>query len=196
MDVSIVILGIGLGLLVIPPPGPVALTLVEIGMHQGRRKGIEGGLGVALGDVAMLSAAAAIVIAGAALPGALSVALQVASVATLLLVGGLLILRPTAAAALAERVERPLPAMFSFTALTPSVLGVWVAVLNAVPFRDSASALVTFSVGIVVASLGWHLCLAVGASALGDRLTDRRQRQIMRAGGAIMIALAALGALR
>ncbi len=190
MDIGIVILGIGLGLLVIPAPGPVSLTLVEIGMRQGRRKGIEGGVGIALADAVALTAAATIVVGGRSLPPFAATALDVASVITLVVIGLLLVVRPLAASALAERIERPLPTMFSFTALTPSVLGMWVAVLNAVPFSTSVSAVAAFALGIVATSLGWHIALAMGASSVGSRLSERVQVRVMRAGGFGMLAFA------
>ena len=50
MTFGVLLLGFGLGFVFVIPPGPLAVTLVEVGVRQGRRAGARSGAGIAAGD--------------------------------------------------------------------------------------------------------------------------------------------------
>jgi len=189
---NLVILGVGIGLLTLLPPGPVTLALVQVGARHGRGYALRGAVGIASGDMVLGAAAVAIVGLGAAMPARAFVAAQVLAAALLLGLGALLLARPAMAAASVDRIRRPGRAMFLLTSFTPTALGAWVALLAAMPFAGDPRELGLFALGVIVASWLWHPLLGTVASALGDRLDDRGQVRLSRTGGLIMAAIGAL----
>ena len=196
MTFGLLLLGFALGLLFIIPPGPVTVTLVEVGLTQGRSAGVRSALGVAAGDVVVAFGAGTVVVAGAALPGGLFGALRTASAAALIGIGVLLVARPGVAETVAEAIERPGRTFFLMTVLTPTVFGAWVALLASLPFAGQGRALLVFVVGACLASLAWHLVLGAGAGGFGHRLDPRTIRIVARIGGVSMMALGLLATLR
>jgi len=69
------ILGFGVGLVAVIPPGPVALSLIEVGVQQGRRGAAWGAIGIAGGDSLVATLAAILVVLGGTLPAAFLTAL-------------------------------------------------------------------------------------------------------------------------
>ncbi len=190
MPTDLLLLGFALGLLSILAPGPVTLTLFEVGVAQGRHRGTQGGLGIAAGDAVAALAAATLVLAGSALPTPLFAAVGLASSAALVALGLGMALRPAAVRALALGVRHPARALFLLTALTPSVLGAWVAVIGAMPFAHDRGAVAVFTLGGILASVTWHPLLGATAGTVGSRLDPATLALLTRVGGA---ALAALG---
>ena len=165
------VLGAAIGLVAVMTPGPVAVTIIDIGATRGRTSGLYAGLGVVGGDTIAALAALGFVIAGSSLPGAFFTMTQVVSVTVLVVVGAGLIGRPQAGHDLVSRIRRPFRSMFALTALTPSVFGAWMALFSAVPFAGDPAELSMFALGGLVASLGWHVTL--GSAAVRSRRLER-----------------------
>lgn len=182
------LLGIAVGFASIVPPGPVTMTLLQLGSRHGRKPALRGAFGIACGDFTVVWLAIAIVAAGSTLPAAAFLATQLLAAALLVGLGLAMLARPDSCAAVVDRIERPGRAFFLITSLTPTVLGAWIALLAAMPFADDLAMLVRFALGAVIASFLWHPVLAVAASRLGDQQASRQQL-LSRTGGVVMIAM-------
>lgn len=185
----LVLLGIGLGLLTLIPPGPVSLTLVQVGIRSGRRSALHGALGVAGGDTVLGVTAAGLVGLGSALPHWVFGACQVVAALILVALGAAVARRPALGTAGVDRIHRPGRALFLITSLTPTALGAWIALLAAMPFAQNVSELGLFVVGVIVASALWHPVLGALAATAAPRLTSRAQTRLTRAGGITMAGL-------
>jgi threonine/homoserine/homoserine lactone efflux protein len=187
------LLGIAIGFVSIVPPGPVTVTLLQLGARHGRTPALRGALGIAFGDLTVVWLALAIVAAGSTLPPAALLATQVLAAALLIGLGLAMLARPGSCAAVVDRIERPARAFFLITSLTPTVLGAWIALLAAMPFADDVGTLVRFALGAVIASFLWHPVLALMASRLNDQRTHTQQR-LARTGGFAMVAMGVFAA--
>ncbi|MEO0492761.1 MAG: LysE family transporter [Actinomycetota bacterium] len=192
MTFSMLLLGFGVGLLVIVPPGPLSVTLLEIGVTQGRSAGVRSGAGIAAGDMVTGTLAATIVVAGGILPDAMFAGVRVASATILIGLGLVLLVRPTTVEAVAGALQRPARALFLMTVLTPTVLGAWIAMLAALPFSQDPGQVAMFVVGVCVASTLWHTALGSLAAEFGHLLRGATAR-IARAGGLTMIGFGIAG---
>lgn len=186
------LLGIGLGLVSILPPGPVAIGLVEVGSRRGPAAALRGGLGVAGGDFCVVWVALAIIGAGSTLPPWAFSASQMLAAAVLIILGVSLLARPERCTAVVERIERPGRAFFLITSLTPTVLGAWVALLAAMPFATDLGALVRFALGAVAASLLYHPLLGLAIGQFGRRADERQRRVLTRLGGIATVTMGAV----
>ena len=187
---ELLLIGLFLGFLAVVPPGPISLTLVEIGSAHGRRSGVRAGLGVATAEAA-IAIVAVLIVAGLGevlAPRALS-AVQLLSTMMLFAVGLALLLRPKLCQALAIGITRPGLTMFIITVATPTVLGSWIALLAALPVDDGFRQLGFIGAGGSIASLAWHLALGAGAGTVGQRLSGPHRVVMTRAGGSTMVAL-------
>lgn len=187
MTSHLLVLGFTIGLISIVPPGPVTMTLIEVGSAQGRRRGAEGGLGVVAGEAVAAVAAALLVVAGAGLPTELFATLQVISSLVLLGIGVALIARPAALHTLALGITNPTRALFMLTALTPTVLGAWVAIIAALPFADDGRSVALFLLGALIASLIWHLFIGSAAGDVGHRVAPTTMQVLSRVGGGALV---------
>lgn len=195
MSFELLSLGFFVGLIAVLPPGPISLSLLQVSMSHGRRGGARGGLGVATGDLAMASAAGAIVMAGGMVPGWIFSGAQVLSTLVLVLFGGTLVLRPGLCRALTRSIIHPGRTFFTLTALTPNVFGAWLAVIAAMPFADHGPSVVAFVIGTGVASSGFHVFLGTAAGGFGHKMSTRATTLLSRSGGLAMLAFAAWTAL-
>lgn len=186
---NFVLLGVGIGLLTLLPPGPVTLALVQVGARQGHRSALRGAAGIASGDVVLGVAALAIVGLGATLPASVFTATRALAALALIAIGGSLIAHPSTAATSVDRIRRPGRTMFLLTSFTPTALGAWIALLAAMPFADDLHELGRFALGVMVASCLWHPLLGAVASSVGARLTEGGQARLSRAGGVIMAGI-------
>ncbi len=187
---ELLIFGVFLGFLAVVPPGPISLTLVEIGSTHGRRSGVRAGLGVAAAEAAIAVTAVLIVAGlGQVLPELALLGVQLLSALMLLVVGIALLLRPGFCQSLIVGITRPGLTMFAITVATPSVLGSWVALLAALPVSDSLQQLALVGAGGAAASLAWHLALGAGSGSVGQRLSGPHRVIMTRAGGITMLAL-------
>ena len=191
---NVVLLGIGIGLLSLLPPGPVNLTLVQVGARMGRRPALRGAAGIVGGDSVLGIAAVALLTLGTALPARVFSTTQLVAAALLIALGALLALRPTAISDSIGRMHRPARTFFLLTSLTPTALGSWIAMLAAMPFAADTTQLALFTVGALVASTLWHPTLGFAAAAMGAKLTERGQIRLSQVGGAGM-ALVGFGLL-
>lgn len=182
------LLGIAVGFASIVPPGPVTMTLLQLGSRHGRTPALRGALGIACGDLTIVWIAIAIIAAGSTLPPAAFLATQLLAAALLVGLGLAMLARPSACAAVVDRIERPGRAFFLITSLTPTVLGAWIALLAAMPFADDLGMLVRFALGAVIASFLWHPILAIVASRLSDQRASTQQA-LSRTGGFVMVAM-------
>lgn len=180
-------LGFSIGLVAVIPPGPVALSLVEVGAQQGRRGGLWGGVGIAGGDAVVASTAAVLVLFGGALPDRFFSATQVVSGLVVVALGLLVALQPDVTHGFARSITRPGRAFFLLTALTPSVFGAWLAMIAAMPFAREPVPVAAFVAGGMAASLGYHLLLGAGAGGIGHRLSPRTLVLASRLGGTAMV---------
>ena len=183
---NVVLLGVGIGLLTLIPPGPVSLALVQIGARRGQAPALRGALGIVGGDTVLGVVAVGLVGVGAALPDQVFRLSQLAAAALLATIGAALLARPDVAATTVDRIQRPGRALFLLTSFTPTALGAWVALLAAMPFAADRAQLGLFAIGVVLASCLWHPMLGAAASAIGSRLNERGQRVLSRCGGACM----------
>lgn len=188
---NIVLLGIGIGLLTLLPPGPVTLTLVQVGARLGHRSAFRGAIGIASGDVVLGIAAVGIVGLGTTMPTSVFTATQTLAAALLVLIGILLLARPSTAASSVDRIRRPGRTLFLLTSFTPTALGAWIALLAAMPFADDPRQLGLFAFGVCVASCLWHPALGALASTVGARMGDRGQLRLSRIGGVMMALIGA-----
>jgi len=189
MTISVLLLGFGLGLLFVIPPGPVAVTLVEVGVNQGRLVGARSGAGIAAGDLAVGSAAGLVVVSGGALPAAAFDIVQLVSAGVLIALGAFMVVRPSVVESVAHAITRPARAFFALTVLTPTVFGAWIAMIAALPFADDLSAIATFVVGAGAASAIYHVTLGSAAGTFGGRLSGRPMQRVARAGGLLFAGL-------
>ena len=189
MAFSILLLGFGLGLLFVLPPGPLAVTLVEVGVSQGRLVGARSGAGIAVGDLTVGAAAGAVVVSGGALPAAAFETIQLVSAGVLIALGAFMVIRPGAVESVAHAIHRPGRAFFALTVLTPTVFGAWIAMIAALPFADDLSAIATFVVGAGAASAIYHVALGSAAGRFGGHLSGRPMQHVARAGGMLFAGL-------
>jgi len=180
------LLGIGVGMITLLPPGPVTIALVHLASSAGRRPALRGALGIASGDLALAAPAVAIVAAGTALPDRLFTTLQFVSALALVAIGALLLVAPQLADASMENIRRPGRTMFLITALTPTVLGAWIAMLGAMPFADEPVHLLLFAGGVVLASFLWHPFLGMAAASVGGALSASARRRLSQTGGGLL----------
>lgn len=183
---ELLLLGGFIGLLSLLPPGPVNVTLVEVGAAHGRRNGVRAGLGVASGEALLAAAAVALIAAGANLPGVVFTSVQLVSGLTLAMMGLALIAKPHVGAELAVRLSRPFTSMFAISVLTPSVFGAWLALLAAMPFADNSRELSIFCAGAIIASVLWHAFLGGAAGTIAPLLRPVVRIVVTRAGGVAM----------
>ncbi|MEM9521821.1 MAG: LysE family transporter [Actinomycetota bacterium] len=189
MAFSIVLLGFALGFLFVLPPGPLAVTLVEIGVVQGRGTGARSGVGIAAGDVAAGSAAGLVVVSGGVLPAGVFTTVQVVSAVLLIGIGVAMALRPSAVESLAGSIQRPVRAFFVLTVLTPTVFGAWIAIIAALPFADDFRAILAFVIGAGCASAAYHVALGSAAGELGRHITGPVMARIAQGSGVLFAGL-------
>lgn len=187
----ILIAGVVVGLAAVIPIGPMSMTIIGVASQQGRLAGTYAAGGVIAGDLTTAGMAMAIALAGSQLPGSLFTGLQLLSVSVLVAIGVLLIVRTDRLSNFAGDLQRPGTKLFTFTVLSPATLGSWLAIMLASPFMANPAHLAMFVAGNVVASGLWHPTLAVGAAAVGGRLSPTVLTRLARLGGAFMLALAA-----
>jgi len=183
---DILLLGIGIGLLTLIPPGPISLTLMQVGARHGRQPALRGALGVATGDTVLGVVAVVIVGLGATVPALVFTSAQVASAGLLIALGAILLANPEIASTSVDRIERPARALFLLTSLTPTALGAWIALLAAMPFASDVAQLSRFAFGVVISSFLWHPVLGALASTLSNRLGKRGHLRLSRFGGLSM----------
>jgi threonine/homoserine/homoserine lactone efflux protein len=188
---TFLLLGLALGAATIIPPGPVSMSLIQVGARGGKQSGAGAGFGVAAGDAVVALAALVIVALGAASSPSIGTALTIAGIGTLVVTGGALLCRPQAVEALALAVRNPGRALFAVTTLTPSTLLGWIAIMAAVP-TTSVQARLLVAIGIIVVSTVWHPLLGMAASGAGSRMSAQGLTIATRCGGAGLIAIAAV----
>lgn len=189
MTIGVLLLGFALGFLFVIPPGPLAVTLVEVGVAQGRIAGARSGFGIAAGDLAVGSAAGLLVVSGGALPAGWFETVQIVSALVLIALGLAMLLRPTAVEAVAGAIQRPARAFFVLTVLTPTVFGAWIAIIAALPFADDLTAIGTFVIGAGVASALYHVALGSAAGEFGRYLSGAMMARVARTGGLLFAGL-------
>ena len=189
MTFGILALGFGLGLLFVLPPGPLAVTLVEVGVAQGRTAGLRSGFGIAAGDLAVGGTAGVVAAAGGVLPSSVFSTLQTGSAIVLVALGAVMIVRPSSVEALAHAIHRPARTFFLLTLLTPTVFGAWLAIIVALPFSNDLSAIATFVVGAGLASAVYHGALGSAAGEFGRHLRGSAMARIAQGGGVLFALL-------
>lgn len=190
MTFSILFLGFGLGLLFVIPPGPIAVTLVEVGVGQGRAAGARSGIGIAAGDMAAGAAAGLVVASGGVLPAGVFHWAQVVSAIVLVALGVAMFVKPSAVESFADAIQRPGRTFFLLTSLTPTVFGSWLAIIAALPFADHLPSTALFLLGAGGASAIYHVALGSAAGAFGHHVSSLVMTKVARAGG---LAFAGLG---
>ena len=188
------------GLAVAMPPGAIATLILSTGLRRGFAFAAAAGLGTATVDFAyavaalLLGSAISALVAGAERP------LQLLTGAALVAFGIWGVLRarrpaaerPDAAPSTRDLVSTYLR-FVALTALNPATLGYFVAV--AVGLGSAAVASVpAFALGVLVASAGWQLFLAVVSGALHGRLPEPA-RAWAAAGGNVIVVLLGVAVL-
>jgi len=188
---ELLLLGFGVGLIAILPPGPVSLSLIEVSVSHGRVGGARGGLGVASGDMVVATLAAVVVLAGGAVPVWIYASAQLLSSLVLMLLGLGLVARPGLCQSLSRSIEHPGRTFFALTTMMPTVFGAWLALIAAMPFSTEPSSVVAFVAGAGVASFGFHLLLGTAAAGLGRRVPAEKLVIVSRLGGLAMLVFGA-----
>lgn len=186
------------------PVGAVAVLLVLLGAHHGRRVGMAGGMGAAVVD--LVYAGLAVVLGSALAPVLVRVAGPVRWTAAAVLVAvAVLLLRP----ALRRSDATPSPAapdaptmtptraftlVLTATALNPATVVYFVALTSGAttttlttPVHRAAFVLAAFA-----ASASWQLLLGSGGAWAGARLTGPRGRRWTAVVGAAVVLTLAL----
>lgn len=183
MTFGILFLGFGLGLVFVIPPGPIAVTLVEVGVAQGRAAGARSGIGIAAGDTAAGGAAAIMVASGGALPAAVFDGAQLVSALMLVGLGVVMLARPGVVESFADAIHRPGRTFFLLTALTPTVFGAWLAIIAALPFAAHLPSTAVFLLGAGGASALYHVALGSAAGLFGHHVSGPAMTMVARTGG-------------
>ena len=183
MTFGILFLGFGLGLLFVIPPGPIAVTLVEVSVGQGRSAGARSGIGIAAGDTVAGAAAGLVVASGGVLPVAVFDWAQVVSAIVLVGLGVLMTARPTAVESFADAIQRPGRTFFLLTSLTPTVFGSWLAIIAALPFAGHLPSTALFLLGAGGASAIYHVALGSAAGTFGHHVSGSAMAKVTRFGG-------------
>ena len=189
VDMNVLLLGLGFGILTVAMPGPISVSLVQVASQQGRSSGVRAAAGVAGADVILGAVAVLVVSAGAALPAGLFSLLQLLTALLLVGFGLVLLTRPAVVAEQAGAVSRPLLTFLTVTTLMPTAFGSWLAMLSAMPFASDRPALIAFTVGVIAVSAIWHPFLGFSAGAIGPRLTERVLRVGTQVGGLATLLL-------
>lgn len=189
MSFGILFLGFGLGLLFVIPPGPIAVTLLEVSVGQGRAAGARSGVGIAAGDTVAGATAGLVVASGGALPDAVFAAAQAVSAVALVGLGLAMVARPAAVESFAQAIHRPGRTFFFLTVLTPTVFGSWLAIIAALPFAGHLTATALFLLGAGGASAIYHVALGSAAGTFGHRLTGGAMARLAQVGGCAFAGL-------
>ncbi|MEM9203297.1 MAG: LysE family transporter [Actinomycetota bacterium] len=192
MTFSLVLLGFALNLLFVLPPGPLAVTLVEVGVSQGRAAGARSGIGIAAGDLAVGSAAGLLVVSGGVLPDGAFGTVQVVSAVALIAIGVAMAVRPSTVESVAGAIQRPVRAFFLLTVLTPTVFGAWIAIITALPFADDFDAILAFVIGAGIASAAYHVALGSAAGEVGRHVSGPVMIRVAQAGGVLFAGVGVL----
>lgn len=190
------------------PVGAVAVLLVLLGAHHGRRVGVAGGMGAAVVDLVyatlavMLGSALAPVLVRAAVPVRWTAAVVLVVVAALLLRPAL---RPSGTAPSPAAPDAPTmtPAraftlVLTATALNPATVVYFVALTSgaATTTLTTPTHRAVFVLAAFAASASWQVLLGSAGAWAGSRLTGRRGRRWTAVVGAVVVlALAVRTAL-
>lgn len=173
------------------PVGPVSLTLMGLGIERGRRRAMEGALGVAMADAILMGGVAllATTIGLFDLPfmGAVEVVLGVLLVA----LGVRVVAKADSALDAVGGIRRVGPTMLAMTLLNPLSLALWLGVVATLPAATHSStfSLAQFGVGVTAASLLWHSSVGLGAAWMGPRMGPRVRRWGTAFGGVVMMGI-------
>lgn len=184
-----VLLGVGLGAVAIIPPGPVTMSLIQVGVQRRARTGAGAGVAVAAADATLALVALGVIALGAATRPGIAAATTVIGVVTMLVAGLVLALRPAAVEQVVGTIERPVLTLFGITLIAPTTLLGWIALLGAVPVSTTADR-VAIALGVMAFSAIWHPLLGLTAGRIGERASARMIRGTTRAGGVALCALA------
>jgi threonine/homoserine/homoserine lactone efflux protein len=186
----LLLFGFGIGAATCIPPGPISVTLIQVGLNSGRRAGVRAGAGIASADVAVgVGAITAVAIGGAAAPQALAAATIVA-IAIVGVLGAAMVTRPHTCGQIAGNINRPARTLFALTAFNPMTAVSWVALLAAAPMATATHHRVAFATGVMLASWCWHPALGLAAGRYGTRIGEGTMRRITRASGLLLVSLA------
>ena len=176
------------------PLGAIGVLLVDLGMRAGFRRASAAAAAVATADLLYAAVAA---VAGAAVAGLLEPhahAMKLVAAGVLAAVAVLSLLRlgnPQAGAALPP-AHRLYGRFLALTAVNPTTVVYFVALIAGLPAVASAPApaKAAFVVAVGVASLSWQLTLAASGAALHHRLPQRARLYTALAGNALVLGLA------
>lgn len=186
---TILLLGLGIGLLLVLPPGPLSLSIIGLGAQRGVRPALEAGLGVAIAEIISLLAAAGLVLAGHSLPEIVNQTMRWCSIAAILGMGYVLFTRTSQVNDMLDKIESPFRTLAIVTLASPWIFTTWFALLNAAPVHDRWQDLALYGTGLGLGSLLFYVCLAHGSGALSSRLTEAHVQTLSRVGGAVMVVV-------
>lgn len=190
MDIMV---GFVVGVMVVAPVGPISLLLITIGLERGAGAGVRAGLGVAAADAALLLVVLAAADRLTALDPTWQRGIEVALGLGLVLIG----IRAVAARAgitkAVERIQRPGRVLMIATLANPMTVLAWLGLMVALGSElGQGWALVRTGIGIVLASLAWHVALGAASGSVGERLSPARRLLVQRASGVAMVGLGVL----
>ncbi len=185
--------GFIVGLALVMPIGPVALTLIGVGVERGRRAGLAGALGVVLADALLVGTTVLAADRVARLGTSWIRPTEIVLGVLVGVVGIVALTRSQTTRTLLGRVQRPTPTLLALTLSNPLSLALWAGVVLTLPASMLETVpFVTFGAGIVAASAVWHTGLGVAASWLGRRMSARAKNWSPRVAGVTMLVVAGM----
>ena len=184
--------GVALGLAVVAPPGPISLAVVSVAAHPDRRRGVAAAFGVVGADLVCTLLAVAVASRIGTLNPTLLHGVQ-------LLLGTLLVVaavhglrRPGATAQAVAEIDRPGRTLALVSIANPVALAGWLALAVALQNRFSGAGLAAATLGLVTASIGWHLALVTFARRAFADLNDSGRIRLARVSASVLLVFGAL----
>jgi threonine/homoserine/homoserine lactone efflux protein len=196
--IELALAGIGIGVLVAAPIGPVNVLCIHRAVVKGFWGGLAAGLGAVLGDGLLAAVAAFSVTAISDLMIAYAGPIQL--VGGILLIGfgvGLLVTRPALVVAPAQRPRfwehtGIIPQTFFLTVSNPGAIVGMLAVIGGLSSLtgglDTYPKALLLVVAVMGGSLLWWLALSELIATIRHRLTERRLTMINRVAGTLLVA--------
>lgn len=192
-DLTLILVGLGIGIVVTVPVGPVNILCIQRTIERGFLAGVATGLGAVLGD-GLIGLAAASGISAIADAIATNNTLIKLAGGGLLLIFGFQLLRAVPSPAPRNGVGSGwiVPQSFFLTITNPGavlgMLAIFGSISSALVVIDSFAAAVTIVLAVMAGSLLWWISLARVVHGIRHRLSDRSLRRINQAAGLLLVA--------
>ena len=169
------------GLVLVMPVGPTTLSIVGIGTERGRRAALAGVSGVVTADLLMLPLAVLGAGALTALSPTVLHSCEVVIGLVLLGIAAVGLFKTEEARVAVSRIRRPVPTLLAINLCNPMAVASWAGLILVLPdsLREPGN-LLSFAIGVVIASAAWHTMLALLAGSLSRRMAEAGRRRLIR----------------